>query len=67
MAKPRDDEREIEGEYLGKRYTGGYSFRGGAVTVHSFSGSKTTQIGGSSAEPIARILLTEIVVENVKA
>jgi hypothetical protein len=48
----------------GKTHHGSYYVSGGMVHVFSLLGSKTTQVGGSPAESMARILLGEIVDQN---
>jgi hypothetical protein len=51
----------------GKRYSGSYTVESGVVTVHFPPwGTKATQIGNSSADRIARLLLSELVTEHLK-
>jgi hypothetical protein len=52
---------EIKVEIDGRTYLGRVEVSRDLVTVSTPYGSKTTQIGGSPAESIARILLREIV------
>ena len=52
---------EVTVEIEGKSYTAGYSVVSKVVTVHAAYGSASTQVGGSSAKTVARLLLSEIV------
>ncbi len=52
---------DITVEIDGKTYSGRVEVSRDLVTVSTPYGSKTTQIGGSPAESIARTLLREIV------
>jgi hypothetical protein len=45
----------------GKTYRGVYRVERGIVTVTTLNGRKSTQVGGSTAKSIARILLGELV------
>jgi hypothetical protein len=57
--------QDISIERDGKHHSGTYTVQSGVVTVHLFgSGTKATQVGNSSAERIARILLSELVAEQ---
>ncbi len=47
-------------EFEGKSYSTTYSVSSKVVTVNSFYGPASTQIGGSTAEIIARTLFSEI-------
>jgi hypothetical protein len=51
----------------GKTYAGEYVVARGIITVYGENGSKTTQLGGVSAETMATDLLREIVDENKAA
>lgn len=56
-------EREVSyfDEHLQRQISGRYSVtRGGLLTVRSAYGSKSTQVGGSPQEVIARMLLREL-------
>jgi len=48
----------------GITYTGTYYFKSSLVCVQYGAGSKATQLGGSTAESIARLLLSELVREE---
>jgi len=62
MAATKNPERQsITIERGGKTHQGSFYVKGGMVHVFSLLGSKTTQVGGSTAEGIARTLLREIV------
>ncbi len=52
---------DITVEVDGKTYSGRVEISRDLVTVSTPYGSKTTQIGGSPAESIARIMLREFV------
>lgn len=54
---------DIEVEIDGKHYEGTYSVESGVVTVYYGFNNKATQIGGSSAQRIARTLLFELIAE----
>jgi hypothetical protein len=41
-------------------YHGSYSVSRGMLTVRSADGSKTTQVGGTPADTLARVLLAEL-------
>lgn len=51
---------EIFLEHNGKKYQAHYYVENNVVTVQSAYGSTSTQVGGSTAEVVARILLREI-------
>lgn len=51
-------------EENGVTYTGHYRVEGGVVTVTTSLGSKSTQIGGSSAEAVAYVLLYDLIDER---
>jgi hypothetical protein len=69
---PPQPERTVTIERDGKTHTGSYTIAGGAVRVSYFGGkaiggaSKATQIGNSSPERIAKLLLAELVAECSK-
>ncbi len=48
-------------EKNGTTYTGFYTVEAGMVTVRALYGTRTTQIGGSTAGVVARMLLRELV------
>ena len=53
--------RAVRIERNGVVYDGSYTVSGPMITVSSpVLGSKTTQIGGSSPEALAKIILTEL-------
>jgi hypothetical protein len=52
--------------FEGREITASYSVGAGMVTVHCVNGDETTQLGGSSAESLARLLLFELA-KNGKA
>jgi hypothetical protein len=54
----------VEIQHRGKTYAGEYVVARGMITVYGENGSKTTQLGGASAETMAADLLREIVDEN---
>jgi len=65
--KNKSMDREITVEVDGEKYTGRYEVsRGGyrMITVMSAFGSKSTQLGGSTPEALAKLLLGELVGEN---
>lgn len=47
-------------EFDGKKHTASYSVKSGVVTVESALGRRSTQVGGSTAQMVARMLLREI-------
>ena len=51
---------ELSVELAGKTYSASYSVSSSVVTVNSVYGSNSTQVGGSTAEIIARLLFREI-------
>lgn len=51
---------ELSVEFEGKTYSARYSVSSSVVTVNSVYGSNSTQVGGSTAEIIARMLFREI-------
>ena len=55
---------KISVELDGKTYTGSYNVKRGVVTVSTLKGHKSTQVGGSPPEVIARMLLRELVSEG---
>jgi hypothetical protein len=57
---------DISTELDGKRYEGTYAIESGVVRVSSPYGSDATQIGNSSPETIARILLAELVTKYLR-
>jgi hypothetical protein len=60
--KPPAIEHEFTIEHDGKQHTGVWTRQSDAVTVSSFYGSKSTQVGGSSPERVASWLLRELVI-----
>ena len=62
--KPPRFRYEITIEHNGKPYTGSYTVQSGIVTVDSMYGRKSTQVGGSDAERIARLMLGELVIQH---
>ncbi len=58
--KPLTIQKKIEGQI----YTGSYILEQGLVTVWYGLGKKTTQLGGSTLESMAGILLGELVREE---
>jgi hypothetical protein len=63
MAARKTQPREypVSVEHEGKTYTGSYSVAKGVVTVWYDLRSNTTQVGGSRADSVARMLLFELV------
>ena len=53
--------QEVSVEVDGKTYTGSYTISSKVVTVSTGYGSASTQVGGSTANNVARMLLSEIV------
>ena len=47
--------------FKGKEYSGDYQIADGIVTVFHDGKSKSTQVGGSQPEMLARLLLLEMV------
>jgi hypothetical protein len=64
VRRPTPKQHDIDIERDGVRYQGRYSVQSGVVTVHFGWSSQATQIGESSAERIAKILLGELVIEQ---
>ncbi len=67
MSRPKRPEpppREVKVEIDGKSYIASYVVDRGVVRVTSGYGSKATQVGASSPEHIARILLRELLAEQ---
>lgn len=56
---------EIEIDYNGKKVKGSYCTNKGIVTVNTLFGSKSTQIGHSTSELLAKIILRELAQENI--
>jgi hypothetical protein len=52
---------EVSLDHDGKSFSGRYQVTSGVITVTCTLGSRTTQLGGSSAESLAIRLLSEIV------
>jgi hypothetical protein len=59
-------DRHVEIDIDGKRYVGRYSVESGGVTVSHGGVSKATQIGDSSVDVVARMLLRELVEESLR-
>jgi hypothetical protein len=51
-------------EFEGRKITASFSVAAGMVTVHTAAGDKTTQLGGSSAQSLARAMLRELAAEG---
>ncbi len=51
---------EVNIEFDNKSYSANYTVSSKVVTVSSLYGSKSTQVGGSSASAVARMLFSEI-------
>ncbi len=51
---------EVDTVFEDKKYTASYTVSSKVVTVQSFYGSASTQVGGSGAPMVARILFREI-------
>jgi len=49
----------------GVTHKGTYYVRGSLVHVQCYAGTKTTQVGGSTARTIAKLLLLELVREKL--
>jgi len=64
MQKIFGNAKEIIIELNGKRFAGRYIVKNRIVTVTSGFGEKSTQVGGSNPESLARIILEELVREN---
>ncbi len=64
MEKSFDNAKEISIELNGKKFTGRYIVKNHIITVISGFGERSTQVGGSSPENLARIILGELVKEN---
>ena len=68
--KPSPESRDVVIDRDGKQHTGHYTVEGGVVRVRYFGGtaiggvSKATQVGNSSPERVARLLLAELVGEH---
>jgi len=58
--RPPPPSRDLVIEWGGRSYSGRYSVESGVVTVSSVDGTKSTQVGSSGAERIARMLLAEL-------
>jgi hypothetical protein len=62
MTKRKDYEGTVEIEHEGKKYKGRYVIEKSLVTVfYGASRKQSTQIGGGSAESLARLMLREFV------
>jgi hypothetical protein len=59
--KPMPPPRAITIERDGVRHTGHFTVQSGVVSVSDRMDSKSTQIGGSSADAVAKALLSELV------
>ena len=55
--------RSITVEFEGKSYSATYSVAAKVVSVECPYGSRTTQVGRSTAEALARLLVREILAE----
>lgn len=64
MKKDFNNAKEIVIEINGKEYSGRYIVKRSIVSVISSFGEKSTQVGGSAPESIARLMLGELVREN---
>jgi hypothetical protein len=58
-----EDWQDVTIEYIGKTVTGRYNVSGKTVTVVSWNGSKTDQLGTFPAEKLAKMLLRELASE----
>lgn len=54
----------IEMQYNGNTYSAEYTIEGGMITVSGNGGSKTTQVGGTPEDTLARMLLRELINEG---
>ncbi len=61
MNKDFNSAQEVSVEIEGKIHAGRYIVERKVVTVTSGFGQKSTQLGGSNPEDIARLLLSELV------
>jgi hypothetical protein len=61
-----EDWQDVTIEFLGKTVTGRYNVSERLVTVVSWNGSKTDQMGTFSAEKLAKMLLRELASEAEK-
>jgi hypothetical protein len=53
----------LEIDFEGKTYRASYSVTGDVVMVRAAYGTKSTQVGGLSAEQVARLLAMELIRE----
>ena len=65
MKRQESQPQTISVEIDGKTYTGRYSVSGKVVSVSGAFGSKSTQVGNSPADVVARMLLRELVRERM--
>jgi hypothetical protein len=61
MIKKEPQYKIISIESGGKVYTGSYYIERKTITVHYQGFAQTTQIGGSTPESLARLILSELV------
>lgn len=59
-----DRKLPVSVEVGGREYCGEYELNKGMITVHFDLRKKTTQLGGSDHETLARVLLSELVRES---
>ena len=64
MSKKPEVWKEVTDEYNGRQISGTYSESEGMGTVEAFGGRKSTQLGSSPAESLARIMLRELAQES---
>jgi len=64
MKKRKGLEGTVEVEHKGKRHVGRFTVKGRLVTLNYGARSMTTQVGGSPAKTIARVMLRELVAED---
>lgn len=62
--QPQPMSRDVAVERDGKTHTGSYTVERGVVRVSYRDGSKATQVGNSSPERVARLLLSGLVEED---
>ncbi len=59
-----NEPKEVSIEHKGRKITGTVTVSNRMVTVSTPLGSKTTQLGGSPAELLARLMLRELADEG---
>ena len=58
--------RNVTTEVGGVTYTGSFEVRDGMVHVSSAYGSDSTQVSGTPADTVARIVLSELVSKHLR-